>query len=60
VHLVCGEVDRAAETAGRAMDERHPIFMSTLIRPFEKLFRQSSGWQALLKKMHLEDTPRRT
>ena len=54
-HLVCGEVDQAVEWAGRAVDERHPVFIGDLIRPYEKLFRKSTGWQALLKKMNLAE-----
>jgi len=55
-HLVCGEIDHATEWAGKAIDQRRPVFISNLIRPFETLFRKSPGWPALLKKMNLAET----
>ena len=53
-HLVCGEIDAAVEWAGKAAGERNPTFIQGVIRPFEKLFRKSPGWPALLERMNLE------
>jgi len=52
-HLVCGEIDDAVEWGEKAADERHPSFMSSNVRPFERLLRQSPRWPALLKRMNL-------
>ncbi|MBZ5577041.1 MAG: protein kinase [Acidobacteriia bacterium] len=52
-HLVRGEIDHAAESAGKAAEERFPGILTILIRPFEAQFRQSRGWPALLKKLNL-------
>ena len=53
-HLVCGEIDKAVEWFGTAVDQRFAVVISTVIRPFEPLLRQSSAWPGLLKKMKLE------
>jgi TolB-like protein len=52
-HLVLGEIDRAVEWAGKAVEQRFPAVIILVIRPFEPLLRQSAGWPALLKKMNL-------
>ena len=52
-HLVRGEIDRAVEWAGKAVEQRFPAVIILVIRPFEPLLRQSAGWPALLKKMNL-------
>lgn len=54
-HLVCGEIDASLEWAGKAVGERNPTFIQSVIRPFEKLFRKSPGWPVLLKKMNLAE-----
>ncbi len=54
-HLLCGEIDAALEWAGKALEERNPTFIQNAIRPFEKLFRTSPGWPALLKKMNVAE-----
>ena len=54
-HLVRGEIDAAVEWAGKAMGERDPLFIYGVVRPFEKVLRQSPGWPALLKKMNLAE-----
>jgi serine/threonine protein kinase/Tfp pilus assembly protein PilF len=56
-HLVCGQIDAALEWAGQAVDERNPTVIPMVIRPFERLFRNSPGWPALLKKMNLAEAP---
>jgi serine/threonine-protein kinase len=47
------DVDQALEWASRAVDQRYPIFLATVLRPFEPLFRRSAAWPALLRKMNL-------
>jgi tetratricopeptide (TPR) repeat protein len=54
-HLVLGEIDRAVEWAGKAVEQRFPAVIPMVIRPFEPLLRQSAGWPALLKKMNLPE-----
>jgi len=54
-HLVLGEIDRALEWAGKAVEQRFLGFV-IVIRTFEPLLRQSAGWPALLKKMNLPGT----
>jgi hypothetical protein len=56
-YLVCGEIDAALEWARQAVGERNPTFIPSVIRPFEKIFRKSPGWPALLKKMNLAKAP---
>jgi eukaryotic-like serine/threonine-protein kinase len=53
--LVCGDVDRAVEWAGKTVEQRVPAFIWNVVRPYESRFRQSAGWPALLKKMNLTE-----
>jgi eukaryotic-like serine/threonine-protein kinase len=55
VHLVCGDIDDAVEWAAKAVDERHPVFIADLIRPYQALFRTSAAWPALLEKLGLAE-----
>jgi eukaryotic-like serine/threonine-protein kinase len=50
-HLVRGDIDRAVEWAGEAI-ERNTAIISVIIRPFEPVLRQSPGWPGLLQKMN--------
>ncbi len=52
-HLVCGEIDTAVEWGEKAAGERNPNFIGSFVRPFERLFRQSPRWPALLRRMNL-------
>jgi serine/threonine-protein kinase len=52
-HLVRGEIDRAVEWSGKAVEQRFPAFMILVIFTFEPRFRQSAGWPGLLKKINL-------
>ena len=47
-HAMCGEFDRAAEWAERAIEERHPLLVRTL-RPLLA----GPRWSALARKMNL-------
>ena len=53
--LVCGDVDRAVEWAGKTVEQRVPAFIWQIVRPYESRLRQSAGWPALLKKMNLTE-----
>jgi hypothetical protein len=48
-HAMCGEFDRAAEWAERAIDARYPPLVSTL----GPLLRSTPGWPALARMMNL-------
>ena len=52
-YLVRGEIDKALECAARALDERFFAVITIIARPYETLFRKSSGWPTLLRKMNL-------
>jgi tetratricopeptide (TPR) repeat protein len=52
-YLVRGEIDKALECAARALDERCFAVITIIIRPYETLFRKSSAWPVLLRKMNL-------
>ena len=52
-YLALGEIDRAVEWAGKAVEQRFPAFIMVVIRPFEPLFRQSAAWPSVLNAMNL-------
>jgi len=52
-YLARGEVDRAAECLGKAVDQRYPFIIPMVFRPFEPRLRQSAAWPALLRKVNL-------
>ena len=54
--LTRGEIGRAVEWAGKAVDQRFPSIIITVIRPFEPLLRQAAAWPALMKKINLADS----
>ena len=51
--LARGDIEFAVESAGKAAEQRFPLFIPRVIRPFEPLFRQSSRWPDVLKTMNL-------
>jgi serine/threonine-protein kinase len=51
--LVRGDIDAAVEWAGKAAEQRFPVFIPLVIRPYEALFRRSAGWPAVLKTINL-------
>ncbi len=53
--LVCGDVDRALEWAGKTLEQRVPCLIWSFVRPFESRLRQSARWPALLKKANLTE-----
>ena len=52
-YLVRGEIDKALEYAARALDQRFFAVITIIVRPYETLFRKSSAWPVLLRKMNL-------
>jgi serine/threonine protein kinase/tetratricopeptide (TPR) repeat protein len=54
-HAMCGEFDRAAEWAERAIENRFPLVVP-ILRP---LLQQSPGWPALARMMNLPEPPLR-
>ena len=52
-HLVRGEIDNALDCAVSALDKRDFGVITILIRPYQPLFRKSSAWPELLRKMNL-------
>lgn len=48
-HALCGEFDQAAQWAGRAIEERHPL----MVRVLAPLMRHGAQWPALAKLMNL-------
>jgi serine/threonine-protein kinase len=55
-HAMCGEFDRAAEWAGRAIEDRFPLLVP-MLRP---LLQQSPGWPALARMMNLPERSSRS
>jgi eukaryotic-like serine/threonine-protein kinase len=54
-HLTVGEIDRALEWAGKAVEQRFPTIIIVVIRAYAPLFSQLAGWSALLKKMNMPE-----
>jgi eukaryotic-like serine/threonine-protein kinase len=55
-HAMCGEFDRAAEWAERAIDSRFPLLVPIL----GPILRQTPVWPTLARMMNLPDTPLRS
>jgi eukaryotic-like serine/threonine-protein kinase len=51
--LARGDIDGAVEWAGAAADQRVASLVTIVLRPFERRFRTSPRWPALLKKLNL-------
>jgi TolB-like protein/Tfp pilus assembly protein PilF len=54
-HLLCGEVQRAADWAEKAIEERDPIMLVILRLPLGKALRSSPRWPALARMMNLPE-----
>jgi serine/threonine-protein kinase len=52
-HLVCSEIEHAADWAERAIEQREPTIRILLLFPLAKALRQSSRWPALAKMIRL-------
>ena len=51
--LVRGDIDGAVGWVRKAADQRFPVFIGIVIRPFERVLRQSAAWPSVLKAMNL-------
>ncbi len=55
-HLLCGEVEKAAEWTERALEQKHPLVsMLLLAPPWKPLLQTSSHWPKLAKVMNLPE-----
>ena len=55
-HLLCGEVDKAAEWTERALEQKYPmVAMLLLTPPWGPLLRSSARWPKLAKIMNLPE-----
>ena len=55
-HLLCGEVEKAAEWTERALEQKHPmVSMLLLTPPWNPLLRSSTRWPKLAKMMNLPE-----
>ena len=51
--IVRGDIEMAVEWAGKAAEQRFPVFIPRVVRPYEPLLRQSAAWPRVLKAMNL-------
>lgn len=55
-HLLCGEVEKAAEWTEEALEQRHPMLaMLLLTPPWKAMLRTSARWPKLAKIMNLPE-----
>jgi tetratricopeptide (TPR) repeat protein len=57
-HTVCGEADQATDWLGKAIDQRFPTILSVLARPAERVFKASSHWTELERRINLSEVTR--
>jgi TolB-like protein/Tfp pilus assembly protein PilF len=55
-HLLCGEVEKAADWTGKAIEQRDPLITFFLRHPLAKALRSTARWPALAKMMNLPET----
>jgi tetratricopeptide (TPR) repeat protein len=55
-HLICSEVDAAADWFEKAVEQRDPLLLSWLHHPFTKPLRESPRWPKIARMMNLPDT----
>jgi TolB-like protein/Tfp pilus assembly protein PilF/predicted Ser/Thr protein kinase len=55
-HLICGEIDAAADWIEKAIGQRHLMAIYLLRSPLCKDLRSSPRWPALMRKMNLPET----
>ena len=56
-HLLCGEIEKAAEWTKTAVEQKHPMVVMLLINPpWGPLLRSSVSWPKLAKTMNLPET----
>ena len=54
-HLVCGEIDQAADWFEKSIEERNPSTLFFIISPLGKPLRSSDRWLRLAKMMNLPE-----
>jgi tetratricopeptide (TPR) repeat protein len=54
-HLLCSEIEQAADWVEKAIAQRDPVLLYPLRLPLTKDLRQSSRWPKLAKMMNLPD-----
>jgi eukaryotic-like serine/threonine-protein kinase len=54
-HLICSEIEQAADWVEKAIAQRDPVLLYPLRLPLAKDLRQSSRWPKLAKMMNLPD-----
>ena len=54
-HLICSEIEQAADWAEKAMEQREPWVIFLLMLPHARALRQSPRWPALAKMMNLPE-----
>ena len=52
-HLLCSDIDRAADWVEKAIEERNPSVLLSLRQPYAQPLRSSRHWQKLAKLMNL-------
>ncbi len=55
-HLICGEIDAAADWFEKVIEQRDPIVLSWLRLPLTKPLRESPRWPKIAAMMNLPDT----
>jgi serine/threonine-protein kinase len=55
-HLLCGDVDRGADWAEKAIEQRDPLMLRILRLALAKALRSSARWPALARMMNLTET----
>jgi hypothetical protein len=56
-HLLCSELDLAADWYARAIEQREPFALVFANVPMLRPLRQTSRWPQLAKRMNLPDPP---
>jgi eukaryotic-like serine/threonine-protein kinase len=55
-YLLCSEVDAAADSFEKAIEQRHPMLLPLLRHPLAEPLRASPRWPGLMKMMNLPET----
>ena len=55
-YLQCGEVDKAADSIEKAIEQRHPFIKLFLAGPIAQALRSSNRWPKLVKMRNLPET----
>jgi hypothetical protein len=52
-HLLCSDIDRAADCVEKAIEERDPAILLSLRQPYAQPLRSSPRWPKLVELMNL-------